>query len=59
MSYNREIPNLNGDNFLQWQGLMRLHLASIGDSRCKYLDEEYRNPIGTLSVGDITKKKEP
>ena len=36
---------------------MRLHLASIGDFGCKYLDEEYTTPIGTLSIGDITKKK--
>ena len=36
---------------------MRLHLASIGDSRCKYLDEEYTAPIGTLSIGDIVEKK--
>ena len=38
-------------------GLMRLHLASIGDSGCKYLDEEYVAPIRTLSVGDIAEKK--
>ena len=36
---------------------MRLHLATISDSGCKYLDEEYQTPIGTLSVGDIAKKK--
>ena len=36
---------------------MRLHLASIGDSRWKYLDEEYTTPTGTLSVGDIVEKK--
>ena len=29
MSYKREIPRLNRDNFLAWQGLMRLHLAFI------------------------------
>ena len=57
MSYIREIPRLNRDNFSAWQELMRLHLATINDSRCKYLDEEYQNPIGTLLIGDITKKK--
>ena len=57
MSYKRDISRLNRDNFLVWQGLMRLHLASIGDSGCKYLDEEYRTSIGTLSVGDIVDKK--
>ena len=36
---------------------MRLHLASIGDLGCKYLDEEYIAPTGTLFVGDIAKKK--
>ena len=36
---------------------MRLHLASIGDSGCKYLDEEYIAPTGTLSIGDIVEKK--
>ena len=57
MPYKREIPRLNRDNFSTWQGLMRLHLASIGDSRCKYLDEEYTAPTGTLSVGDIAERK--
>ena len=36
---------------------MRLYLASIGDLGCKYLDEEYTTPTGTLSIGDIAKKK--
>ena len=36
---------------------MRLHLATISDSGCKYLDEEYKTPIGTLSVEDIAEKK--
>ena len=36
---------------------MRLHLASIGDSRCKYLDEEYVAPTSTLFVGDIIENK--
>ena len=57
MSYKREIPKLNTDKFLAWQGLMRLHLASIGDLGCKYLEEEYITPIGTLSVGDIVDKR--
>ena len=56
MSYKREIPKLNRDNF-SWQGLMRLYLASIGDSGCKYLDEEYVAPTDTLFVGDIAEKK--
>ena len=36
---------------------MRLHLASIGDSTWKYLDEDYTTPTGTLFVGDIAEKK--
>ena len=57
MSYNRKILRLNRDNFSAWQGLMRLILASIGDSGCKYLDEEYVAPTGILSIGDIIEKK--
>ena len=57
MSYKREIAGLKRDNFLAWQGLMRLHLASIGDTGLKYLDEKYVEPIGTLSVNDIDEKK--
>ena len=57
MSYKREIPRLNKDNFLAWQGLMRLHLASISDTGLKYLDVEYVEPTGTLSVNDIVEKK--
>ena len=57
MSYKREIPKLNRDNFVAWKGLMRLHLATISDLGCKYLDVEYKNPTGTLSVEDFAKKK--
>ena len=54
MSYRREIPKLNRDNFQAWQELIRLHL---GDSNLKYLDSEYTTPSRTLSVEDISKKK--
>ena len=57
MSYKREILRLNRDNFLAWWGIMKLHFASIGDLGCKYLDEEYVDPTGTLFVRDIAKKK--
>ena len=57
MPYKREIPRLNRDNFSAWQGLMRLHLASIGDTGLKYLDAEYVEPTGTLSANDIAEKK--
>ena len=36
---------------------MRLHLATINDSGCKYLDVEYKTPTGTLSFEAIVKKK--
>ena len=36
---------------------MKLHLASIGDTRLKYLDAEYVEPSGTLSINDIAEKK--
>ena len=36
---------------------MRLHLETISDSGCKYLDSEYKTPTGTLSVKDIVEKK--
>ena len=57
MSYKREILKLNRDNFSAWQGLMRLHLASIGDTRLKYLDAKYVEPTITLFVNDIAEKK--
>ena len=58
MSYRREILKLNRDNFATWQGLMRLYLATIKDSGCKYLDVEYKTPTGILLllVEDITEK---
>ena len=57
MSYKREIPRLNRNNFSVWQGLMGLHLASIGDSVLTHLDAEYVKPSGTLTVRDIAEKK--
>ena len=48
MSYKREIPKLNRDNFSAWQGLMKLHLAVVGDTGLKYLEEKYEEPSGTL-----------
>ena len=57
MSYRREIPKFNSDNFVACQGLMRLHLATIRDSGCKYPNSEYTTPSGTLLVEEIAKKK--
>ena len=36
---------------------MRLHLPTISDSGCKYLDGEYNTPTRTLSVKEIVEKK--
>ena len=36
---------------------MRLHLVTINDLGCKYLDSEYKTPTGTLSVEDLAEKK--
>ena len=57
MPYKREISRLYRDNFLAWQGLMKLHLAFSGDTRLKYLDAKYVEPTGTLSINDIAEKK--
>lgn len=57
MSYKREIPKLHRENFETWKGLMRLHLETINDLGCKYLDSEYKTPTRTLSVEDIIEKK--
>ena len=57
MSYRREIPKLNRDNFTTWQELIRLHLATISDSGCNYLDIKYKTPNGALSIEDIVYKK--
>ena len=57
MSFKREIPKLNRDNLVAWQGILRLHLDSIIDLGFKYLDTKYKTPIGTLPVEDIAEKK--
>ena len=57
MSYRREVPRLNKDNFSAWPGLMRLHLSLIGDSGLKYLDREYVSPSPPLSMSDIAERK--
>ena len=47
MSYKREIPKLNRDNFATWQRLMRLNIATISDLGYKYLDTKYKTPTRT------------
>ena len=36
---------------------MRLHLATLSDSSCKYLDSKYKTPTRILLVEDIVEKK--
>ena len=36
---------------------MRLHLATISDLGCKYLDKEYKTPTRTLLIRHIAEKK--
>ena len=57
MSYMRKISRLIRDNFSPQKGLMRLHLASIGDTGMKYLDAEYVELSSTLSINEIAEKK--
>ena len=57
MSYRREIPKLNKDNFQAWKNLMKLHLETIGDTSLKYLEKKYVAPSGTLTVDQIIEKK--
>ena len=48
MTYRKEIPKLNIDNFVIWKGFMRLNVKTISDLGCVYLDIEYKNPTETL-----------
>ena len=57
MSYRREIPKLNKDDFNAWKELMRLHLETIGDTGLKNLDTKYKAPNGTMIVEEIVEKK--
>ena len=54
MSYRKEIPKLNRDNFNAWQELMKLHLEKIGDSGLKYMNTKYVVPSRTMIVEEIT-----
>ena len=45
MSYRREIPKLNRDNFKTWKELMKLHLISLSCTSCHYLENVYKSPI--------------
>ena len=57
MSYRREIPKLNRDNFKAWQEFMKLHLETIGDKFLKLLDNKYVAPLDSLIMDQMVQKK--
>ena len=57
MSYRREIPTLNKDNFKAWQELMKLHLGTIGDTGLKFLQNKYVEPPISFDCGQMVDKK--
>ena len=57
MSYRREIPKLNKDNFSAWKDLMKLHLETISGLGLKYLNTSQKAPTGTMTIEEITEKK--
>ena len=57
MSYKREIPKLNRDNFKAWQELMRLHLGTNGDTRLEFLENQYVSPPDPLTMDQMVDKK--
>ena len=54
----REVPKLKKDNFAAWKSLMKLHLGSIGDYAQTSITIDHIDPVGSLSVEDMNKKKE-
>ena len=57
MSYRREIPKLNRDNFEAWQELIKLYLATINDLGLKYLENSYNGPTRVFTKEEIIEKK--
>ena len=58
MSYKREIPRLNRDNFSAWQELMKLHLSSISDVGLFYLENKYVPPPKPMIVEHMKEAKD-
>ena len=56
MSYRREIPKQNRDNFKAWQELMKLHLGTIGDIGLKFLENQYVSPLDPLTMDQMVDK---
>ena len=54
----REVPKINKDNFVAWKSLMKLHLGSIGDYAQTSIKIDHVDPAGSLTVDDLSKKKE-
>ena len=54
----REVPKLNRDNFVAWKSMMKLHLGSIGDYTQTSITVDHIDPVGPLTIEDLSKKKE-
>ena len=57
MSYRREIPKRNRDNFKIWQELMKLHLMSLSHTICHYLETIYIAPTTPMSTEKMIEHK--
>ena len=58
MSYRRELPKLNRENFSSWQELMKLHLSRIGDNGMFYLEKKYVPPPKPITVEQMKEAKD-
>ena len=56
MSYRREIPKLNRENFKEWKELMKLHLGTIGDTSLHFLVNQFVAPPNPLIVDQMVDK---
>ena len=57
MTYRREIPKLNRDNFKTWQELMKLHLMSLSHIGWHYLKNEYKALATPMSTEQMIEHK--
>ena len=57
MSYRREIPKLNRDNFQAWKELIKLQLETIGDTCLKFLNTKYVSPPDPLTMDQMVENK--
>ena len=57
MTYKREIPKLNRDNFKTWQELMKLHLMILSHTSCHYLENDYKALATAMSAKQMKEHK--